>query len=1611
MRNKIKDTMSFRLFMFLWLFTIGTFASWAEDTSSSNGKSNETEEEIAYDFTANPEILQSLSSSYTDLNDENKRTLKITVNGYDFTFFNCLKVNNGKCLAIRGDYSNDNGSLPGYVQGSMKGIMTQMAITKRNAQGNGTIHVIIEDKNGKKTEISKSGSGSGTIIIDIPEDQQVEDAKSITLQTDFKLEATKISVKRKNAVVSLQDPWIVFKTLNADESKVQAFPTDDNSADANKAYCGQILQLESNGIEGFDPVSSMANPYVVTYTIGESEESTPLPEFSNVTDGKATYWKNGDDTYPAGYDGHQEGEAIGKQGIVYRRGIALNIEKNADGTLHIPHDQDIMTVKLGIFRVTRGEDGKTTAENIKYITKNFRLTKDDDKHEQPQWTANYGSSGTRYDLVFAPDTKQKTTPQDSKYSSNMTVLDPTQTITVTAVNKWRNMGNTIISKFSKNDKYNVQSLLNAHSISTATDVKNMKSTSLGMRKLTAMQFTRDGIVSQAVAEGFYWFVPSPKQLFLEVEGDNVETSADGNSKQVNLNIATGSETSKATITLKAYYLDENDNSKKVYVDPSLIGLKKSNTNLSDSDVADLDNQGSPEAETYFTFNTADKTATFVIKGLDNGTTNLTLRSEKVLNVNLVDYDTNTSDAISYLGAVTSLNINVSGGGNLMPPTITPYTQNYTHSFLATVKGYKPENGENIKTYYLLMNKSAATNMARSESSTVIPLLAELIEAVTEMDSPTDEYPAFGILDNDASASINIPANIGTHYVLCAAAVKANDTTTGSRVVSSDYTYNKLEAPILSPGVEGANHFHAFTGSLDVHANTETENSQIFYLLGNGQFIFNVKENGTIETNCFSYSAETPITLTGSQTIRAIAYNNALGITSEVVTYRYALMNADIDAPKFTVIDKTDASNNKVFTSGSKYFQSLANKEISIETSLYNADGTETVIGGASSNVNWNSDLYHIYYTTDGNYPTGESKKYEGPFTLDTSNSDIILHAIVIADGAGADHSVSDVSMMTFLNSKTNYWETTEVNCPQGILAEREQSITKDGETLVNIEFGGSNDQSGNNLKWKHYVSAEYATGNPLDNVGKYTIAPSTDANEEEADVRDEMGNLWNHSKSNDGTPLYQTHKATFGLPASGAYVKFEPKRSGKLTIWCCQEGALYYNNESKQEYRFNEGFLRKRPAYFVDERGKSIRPETVTAAGVLSSNWQMDASPTSWNKKGEEINGIKQTLYTQEQTAFIYQMFNNKILASNANWNTPLQPLIIYLHTPSSDLQKVAGFNVAENPRDESEKESTKAYATDDLLDNTGVCLPSASYMKYTFDVEAGKTYFFFGWMTKIGIRGFGFEPSTEAPSSELIIHSGKSGTDAGGDSKTNDFTAHVGKTFNQVKLDRSFTAGTWATLVLPFSVSASQVKDVFGDKTEILHYRTMTEKTIYFFEHYHQMIVAGTPIIIKPSQAVNTPVFSNVTIETAEDDIVVDKPSNDYNGGDESLCMKGSYKPLVYKSGDYYFTKTGTIKKLSDKAVQSTLGGTRAYIVGNGETITQNAKTAYNNPVPTSLDGNTTGIDMIGIGNGKEDELRGVQNENIYNISGQLMTKDASQLKGAAKGIYIVKGKKVILK
>ena len=196
------------------------------------------------------------------------------------------------------------------------------------------------------------------------------------------------------------------------------------------------------------------------------------------------------------------------------------------------------------------------------------------------------------------------------------------------------------------------------------------------------------------------------------------------------------------------------------------------------------------------------------------------------------------------------------------------------------------------------------------------------------------------------------------------------------------------------------------------------------------------------------------------------------------------------------------------------------------------------------------------------------------------------------------------------------------------------------------------------------------------------------------------------------------------------------------------------------------------------------------------------------------------------------------------------------------------------------------------------------------------------------------------------------------------------------VTLKRSFVENKWNTLVLPFAVSAEDVKAKFGNDAKVVEYSNAEDVNINFTTSTNG-IKANVPVLIKLASvnADNTYSFENVNIQVAEP-----------KAEGTTYSFVGSYKSYDLDNDDYMlyadkWWKTETGDKYKIKAF-------RAYI---------KAKTpAAAKQLNLVIDGQTTGLKLNTVNGNIEGET--------YNIAGQ-------RVANSYKGLIIKNGKKIIKK
>lgn len=202
---------------------------------------------------------------------------------------------------------------------------------------------------------------------------------------------------------------------------------------------------------------------------------------------------------------------------------------------------------------------------------------------------------------------------------------------------------------------------------------------------------------------------------------------------------------------------------------------------------------------------------------------------------------------------------------------------------------------------------------------------------------------------------------------------------------------------------------------------------------------------------------------------------------------------------------------------------------------------------------------------------------------------------------------------------------------------------------------------------------------------------------------------------------------------------------------------------------------------------------------------------------------------------------------------------------------------------------------------------------------------------------------------------------------------------FSIVAYNRTFDEG-WSTICLPFATSV----DAYGseDAVKVQEFVGVDDSGLIFKEVTE--LKANTPYLIYFREARENPFFFGTIVEEAAPVEVV---QDEY-----TFC--GSYEASASLAGKYDLTVVNKNHYIAPAEESAVLLASRAFFVKDGEQV---------DFVPVNLEGVATGIGKI--------EDAATQTYNVFTLTGVQVRKNATTLNGLQKGIYIVNGKKTVIK
>lgn len=459
-------------------------------------------------------------------------------------------------------------------------------------------------------------------------------------------------------------------------------------------------------------------------------------------------------------------------------------------------------------------------------------------------------------------------------------------------------------------------------------------------------------------------------------------------------------------------------------------------------------------------------------------------------------------------------------------------------------------------------------------------------------------------------------------------------------------------------------------------------------------------------------------------------------------------------------------------------------------------------------------------------------------------------------------------------------------------------------------------------------------------------------------------------------PVTQSDKnnTPWTLPCRGAYFKFEPEKAGVLSVYVLQNGNLHKTN-IEQDY---SDMIKWRPVYVTDETGAVVSGVRAVTNSRISEN---DNFFKEGRRRAQFIEDVEGT------------------------YNQRLKDALLQLKTEDIDR-----FHLLINNW-ENAGWKQKVIETGD----GGYMVMSKGIVRYTFNVYPGKTYYVFSNHTKLGYSGFHFEegklinadnfeknPVRDAAEGSAVLFEDKANS---GSYTQPSFP--IGADVTPVSYIRDFKADTWSSICLPFSLSSKQVSEIFGEGTAMVILNNIRDNgKIELVWHVNQDIIAGYPYFILPKKTISGFHNVNVHFESASPLFAVSSDGNTYepNGNYDykpnyPYVFEGNFVTTTLPIGSYVMANNGSLGKLKKNVDAKPF---RAYI--------RCLNAAHAKPLTTmdvnDSEGETTTIEELLQDNGII-----LESSDVYGVNGVKVRNNTHSLDGLSKGVYVVNGKKYVVK
>lgn len=701
------------------------------------------------------------------------------------------------------------------------------------------------------------------------------------------------------------------------------------------------------------------------------------------------------------------------------------------------------------------------------------------------------------------------------------------------------------------------------------------------------------------------------------------------------------------------------------------------------------------------------------------------------------------------------------------------------------------------------------------------------------------------------------------------------------------------------------------------------------------------------------------------------------------------------------------------------------------TYVYTGNGSETLpsLKITENGTPKENSLYKITYSSSA--PQVAYVDGEGEVTITGVPGSAVITAELQNDG-NYDTTYRDTNNpYTLFEDETRIFTTYEIVTKPSTNYQKisvgsigtqyrvDQKLTTEDQsvmvTLGGWRYGGTDTQDGftdtytDVEKWEGFTCRNYTANS---NFGVFeelfdnnvTIPLSTNGS------RASRNEMWSGSDNGEYKPTKENtiknNKTPWTLPCRGSHIKVEPIKPGIVSVYVMQEGCVTRGTDGEPDA------VSLNSVYITDETGKSIREVACeTKTRIADQIWNNDGRPRAeydWNTLEKAYNEA------------IFNSFQNNVLKVGLDYAWSF-------------------LDNWENPGMKQHVFCLDFYNSNDGMGTDGHAIITKGVVRYTFNVLPGKTYYIFSNNTPIGLAGFSFyegkhinftkvqerkysfwRANATKPLMDVTLDSEKNIDDEKGISQ---FTNGKNAT---IKYNRSFTANKWAGICLPYSISNRQMREQFGENTKVIllnktYPNKYGDEIVQFIWHPNQDIIAGYPYLILPSvsnQSITT--NSHVSATTPAFFVNNDMTTINYDashlsgqygnnkgysfGSEKGYVFAGNFETIGVPEHSYVISGG----KLAPVAANITLKPFRAYLHNTSGAKAKKLKSMSVSRWDDLDDesGTTTSIDEL-----LEESGIFTGGANVYDLNGVLVRKNTHTLQGLPKGIYIVNGKKHVVK